>query len=154
MNFNIDLLAGSRVECRRPGTGNSHQMVVTFPTTVTVGGVTVSSKDNQATATRTVNGAVVTVDLANVSNDQTLEVTLTNVSDSMSTGDVPIQLPVLLGDTTGDRFVNSGDVTQTKNRSGQTVTTTNFRSDVTTDGTINSGDALVVRGRSGTALDD
>jgi hypothetical protein len=58
----------------------------------------------------------------------------------------------LLGDTNGDRVVNSGDALQTRGRSGQATDATNFRSDVNTDGFVNSGDALFVRTRSGNSL--
>ncbi len=61
-------------------------------------------------------------------------------------------MSVLVGDTNGDRIVNSGDALQTRNRSGQATDTTNFRSDVNTDGFVNSGDSTVVRSRSGTFL--
>ena len=59
---------------------------------------------------------------------------------------------VLVGDTNGDGIVNAGDTLQTRSRSGQTTTATNFRSDVNLDGSINSGDQIVVRSRSGTVL--
>ena len=56
------------------------------------------------------------------------------------------------GDTTGDKFVNSGDALQTRNRSGQATDAINFRSDVNVDGFVNSGDSFIVRSRSGTFL--
>jgi hypothetical protein len=59
---------------------------------------------------------------------------------------------VLLGDSNGDGFVNSGDAVQTRGRSGQAAGATNFRSDVNADGFINSGDTLSVRSRSGTSI--
>jgi hypothetical protein len=59
---------------------------------------------------------------------------------------------VLIGDTNGDGFVNSGDSQQTKNRSGSLADATNFRSDVNVDGTINSGDSTIVKARAGTFL--
>ncbi len=59
---------------------------------------------------------------------------------------------LLVGDTNGDGFVNTGDALQTRNRSGQATDATNFRSDVNTDGVVNSGDTTAVRSRSGTAL--
>ena len=59
---------------------------------------------------------------------------------------------VLVGDTTGDRSVNSADISQTKSQSGQAVTTSNFREDVTADGSINSADISLVKSKSGTAL--
>ena len=40
----------------------------------------------------------------------------------MGTGDVSVPMGVLIGDTNGDRFVNSGDALQTRNRSGQEPT--------------------------------
>ena len=148
-SFDIDLLTGSRVECRRPGARSSHQMVVSFPQPVTVGSVMVSSKDNAATGFANTSGNEVIVNLANVADGQTLVVTLINVSDGSATGNVPIQMPILLGDSNGDRVVNSGDAQQTRNRSGQETSATNFRSDYNVDGTINSGDATIVRNRSG-----
>ncbi len=54
--------------------------------------------------------------------------------------------------TTGDRVVNSGDATHTRNRSGQPISETNFRADVNADGLLNSGDAGIVRNQSGTAI--
>ncbi len=48
--------------------------------------------------------------------------------------------------------VNSGDILQTRNRSGQATDATNFRSDVNLDGFVNSGDTLFVRTRAGTSL--
>jgi hypothetical protein len=63
-----------------------------------------------------------------------------------------VNMGVLIGDTSGDRFVNTGDALQTRNRSGQATDATNFRSDVNADGFVNSGDTTAVRARSGTAL--
>jgi hypothetical protein len=56
---------------------------------------------------------------------------------------------MLLGDSNGDGTVNSGDATQTRNRSGQTASATNLRSDANCDGAVNGGDATIVRARSG-----
>ena len=90
-----------------------------------------------------------TIPLTNVANAQTINVTLNNVNGSTN---MTIPMRVLIGDTNGDGFVNSGDAQQTRNRSGQTTDATNFRSDVDADGFINSGDTTIVRARSGTAL--
>jgi len=54
-----------------------------------------------------------------------------------------------VGDTNADGAVNSGDSTQTRNRSGQSTDAINFRSDVNTDGAVNSGDSFLVRSQSG-----
>ena len=62
------------------------------------------------------------------------------------------QWGLLIGDTTGDRYVNAGDIGQTKSQSGNPVTGSNFREDVTVDGSINAGDIGLVKSKSGTAL--
>ena len=151
--FDIDLLAAPpQTECRSGGAGENYQVIVTFARSVTVGAFWVASGDGRATATATVAGAVVTVDLAQVANLQMAMITLVNVNDGVSAGDVAIPFRVLFGDTNGDRVVNSGDVLQTRNRAGGPAGSTNFRSDVNTDGAVNSGDTLVVRSRAGTSL--
>jgi hypothetical protein len=91
----------------------------------------------------------VTVNLTDVRDAQTLSIKLNNVNDGVGLGDVTIPMSVLLGDTSGDRFVNSADATQTRNHSGETTDASNFRADVNADGFVNSADATVVRARSG-----
>ena len=152
--FDIDLprtgLAG--IECRSGGVGGNYQVVVTFDTTVTVGGVSVVSINGQAGATQTVNDSVVTVNLSAVANVQTIGITLTNVSNGVAAGDIFVPMGVLVGDTNGNGFVNAGDALQTRSRAGQSADATNFRSDVNADGSINSGDTAAVRSRAGTTL--
>ena len=58
----------------------------------------------------------------------------------------------LLGDVSGNRVVNSTDVSNVSGQSGVPVTASNFRSDVTLNGAINSADVTTVSGRSGTNL--
>ena len=87
--------------------------------------------------------------LTNVANAQTLTLTLFSASDGANTNNVAVPMSVLVGDTNGDRFVNSGDALQTRSRSGQGTNATNFRSDVNADGVINSGDTTAVRAKSG-----
>ena len=89
-----------------------------------------------------------------MTNAQQLSVNLNDVQDTMGNQSPSITgiVKVLIGDTTGDTFVNAGDALQTRNRSGQGANAGNFRSDVNTDGFVNSGDTTVVRSRSGTAL--
>lgn len=94
------------------------------------------------------------MNLAGVTNAQYLTVRLTNVHDSAGNGSnaVSASMGVLIGDTNGDDFVNSADISQTKSQSGQTVGESNFREDVNTDGFINSADISSVKSKSGTAL--
>ena len=86
------------------------------------------------------------IPLTNVTSQQTIQVRLNGVTGG---GSVTIPMGVLVGDGTGDGFVNAGDTTQTRNRSGQGTDATNFRSDVNEDAVINSGDVTIVRSRSG-----
>ena len=59
---------------------------------------------------------------------------------------------VLVGDTTGNGFVNSSDVVQTKSQSGHPVTVSNYREDVTANGTIDSADIALVKSFAGTGI--
>jgi hypothetical protein len=162
--FGIDLpLAYSLgVECRRntgadttgPNVGHDHEVILTFPTTVTVGDASVTSNNSadSPTATAHVSSNVITVDLHNIPNARRLTITLSSVSDGANTNDVSIPMGVLLGDTTGDGSVNSADISQTKSQSGHAVTSSNFREDVTVDDSLNSADISLVKSKSGTAL--
>ena len=152
--FDIDLLAVAppRTECRIGGAGESYQLVVTFANPVTVAAVSVTSINNMATATQSVSGAIVTIDLAAVANAQTAEITLLGVDDGIRTGNVVVPFRVLLGDTTGDGSVTATDISQVKSQSGQTVTASNFRTDVNATGSINASDLGLVKSKSGTQL--
>jgi len=131
-------------------TGGAHTIVVTFANPVTVGGAAVTTGTGSATAS--VAGNVVTINLTGVTNVQRLGVTLSSVNDGTNLGSIMIPMGILIGDTNTDGSVNAGDTLQTRGRSGQTANPTNFRSDVNVDGTINSGDQIAVRSRSGTSL--
>ena len=153
--FDVDLLTAvpPRTECRTGGAGGNHQVVVTFPNPVTVTDVSVTSIDNMATATQSVSGAEVTVELADVSNAQRAGITLLGVSDGLNTGDVFVPMSVLAGDTTGNGFVTASDIGQTKGQSGQAVSASNFRTDVTANGgSITASDIGLVKSKSGTQL--
>ncbi len=166
--FDVDLpLTGTTgVECRSGGATNDYTMVVTFVGNVTVTG----SPQAQVTSGMgcvggggtcipegpvSVSGNVVTIGLTNVTDQQTLNVTLNGVNSASSDEpavNVVIPMSRLLGDTTGNRSVNAGDVSQTKGRLGQTVTSANFRADVIANGSINAGDISVVKANSGHAV--
>lgn len=98
------------------------------------------------------DGKTVTVNLAGVTNVQTITVTLSNVNDGTVMNNVSMQMGFLIGDTTADRAVNTHDVNQTKARVGQPVTISNFRSDVTADGFIKTPDVSLVKAKKGTVL--
>ena len=85
-----------------------------------------------------------------VIDPQVLEITATNVSDGSQTiNPDPVAVGFLIGDTTGNRCVNSSDIAQTKSKSGQSVDSTNFRTDLNHDGAIDASDISLVKSRSG-----
>ncbi len=154
--FDVDLpLSGNvGIEDRSGGTTGKHKVVITFPVPVNVSSISVTkgSGGTGSIASASVSGSVVTVNLTNVSNAQTLIINLNGVDDGTNTANVSVPMGVLAGDTTADKFVNSADIAQTKSQSGQTLTPFNFREDVTVDGNLNSADIAFVKSKSGTAL--
>ncbi|MEO7723098.1 MAG: hypothetical protein ABIU29_00185 [Chthoniobacterales bacterium] len=151
--FDIDLpLVGSTgIECRTGGTGGNYQVVFTFDGPISLTNATVTAPLGGSVTDFSASGSVVTVNLQNITNAQTVTVTLIGLSGAVS-GTVALPMGVLLGDTTADSAVNSADIGQTKSRSGQIVGAGNFRSDVTVDGNLNSADIGLVKSKSGTAL--
>jgi hypothetical protein len=159
-SFDIDLpLSGTPgVECRIDGAAvGAYTLVFKFePALASVGGAAVTS------GTGSVGSRMVDPDdahnyivhLTGVTNQQTITVTLTNVNDSAghTSAAVSVSMALLLGDVTGNRTVNSTDVSQAQFESGHPVTNDNFRADVTANGTINSSDVSTVQAQSGTGL--
>jgi hypothetical protein len=149
--FDVPLpLTGSLgIECR--STAGNQTMIVTFANTVTLTGASVTCGVGSV-GSFSASGAQVTVNLTGVANAQRITVTLANVNDGTTVGDVAIPMGVLAGDTNGNGTVNAGDVSQTKGQSGQAVTGANFRTDVNANGSINAGDIGLVKAQSGTGL--
>ncbi len=152
--FDVDLpLSGNPgIECRTGGASGDYQVVVTFPKAVTFNSAAVTSGTGSVTSTSGSGTPAVTLNLTGITNAQTIAVTLAGVNDGTNTLDVSVPMSVLVGDTTADTFVNSGDIAQTKSQSGTSVTGSNFREDVNADGNLNSGDIGLVKSKSGTAL--
>ena len=151
--FDVDLPESGTpgIECRSGGLTNEYAIVFTFKNNVTVQGATVTSGTGNANSF-SIAGNVVTVNLTGVTTAQTIVVMLANVSDGTNTINVQATMNVLVGDTNGDGFVNSADISQTKSQSGNDVTQSNYREDVNVDGFINSADISLVKSQSGTAL--
>ncbi len=147
-DINLPLTGNLGVEPRTGGASGDHQIVVTFPAPVTLSQAQVTFGIGSVSSLSVI-GSEVTINLTGVANAQTVTVTLFAVNNAT---DVALPMSVLLGDTNTDRVVNSGDVLQTRSRSGQAIDAANFRSDVNADGFVNSGDTTVVRSRSGTSL--
>jgi dockerin type I repeat protein len=159
-DVNLPLSGPPGIECRGGGSATGdYTIVVNFLANVSVDGspqATVTSgigtigsggADNGGKVITT--GNVVTIPLTNVTNAQTINVTLNNVNGSTN---VTIPMRVLIGDVNGNGTVNATDVGQTKSCVGQAVSATNFRCDVNAGGAINAADVSVVKFESGTGL--
>jgi hypothetical protein len=154
--FDVNIgLDGRGIEPRNASNG-AYSLVFTFsnPLTAVVGASTSNGSGVIETATIGANPQEFIVNLTGVANAQTLNVSAIQLQDTFeqTSNGAAVAFSVLIGDVNGDRAVNSGDATATRNRSGQQTTSTNARADLNTDGAINSGDASIVRSRSGTAI--
>ncbi len=153
--FDIDLpLVGSTgIECRNDGS-NNHQIVFRLlaPATFTGAIATPGNGGTASVASTSTSGNDVIVNLTNVSDRQTLMVTLQNVTINGGTANVSVPVGILAGDAIGNGSVNSSDVGQAKSLSGQNTNGANFRNDVTVNGTINSSDVGLIKSKSGNTL--
>ena len=153
-NFDVNLpLSGSPgIECRNGGVTGDYQVVFTFASPVTFISAVVTAGTGSVSSASGSGTTIVTANLTGVANAQQITVTLQGVNDGTGTGDVSVQMGVLVGDTTGNGTVNASDIGQTKAQSGQAVTGSNFRTDVNVSGSINASDVSLVKSKSGTAL--
>jgi uncharacterized delta-60 repeat protein len=140
------------VECR--SSGGNHTLVITFNNTVVSGNAAVTSGIGSVAGSPIFAGNTMSVNLTGVTDVQQITVTLSNVTDIFSQvlPDTPVSVNMLIGDTTGNRTVNAGDVAQTKGQSGQPVGAGNFRNDVNVSGSTNAGDVAQVKANSGHTL--
>jgi len=157
-DFDITLPASGppAIECRSGGASNAFTLVYTLGGNISATG-TASVRQGTATpGTPTLgpNANQITVPLTGVTNAQHLIVTLNGVHDASGAilDNLVARMDVLTGDTTGDGFVDSADIAQTKSQSGKAVTSTNFREDVNVDNFLDSADIALVKSKSGTAL--
>jgi N-acetylneuraminic acid mutarotase len=147
------------IECRSGGGTNDYTMVITFSSTITVNGNpqavvtggtgTIGSNGVSNGGVVQVSGNIVTIPLTNVANAQTIQVTLYGVNGSTN---FTIPMRILIGDTNGNGTVNASDVSQTKSRVGQQISSSNFRSDVNANGYIDAADIAMIKAALGTSL--
>ena len=118
------------------------------------GTANVTSGIGSVAGTPGLSGNTMTVELTGVANAQKITVTLSGLMDSsaQTLSDTPVSMNVLIGDTNGNKAVNSSDVSQTKQQSGLSVTSTNFRSDVNVSGSITASDIAQVKANTGHAV--
>lgn len=142
-----------------PRGGSNCQIVFTFPAPVTIEHAAVApasqgTANMEGPAAMSSDGKTAILSLTNVSNAQTITITLNGVNDGSSTRDFSVAMTMLVGDTNGDGAVNSSDALQTRNFSGEITDARNWRCDVNGDGIINSADALIVRSHSGSGVSE
>jgi hypothetical protein len=144
--FEVNLpLAGSPgIECRTGGAGGNHDVVFKFGAPVTFTGTATCAGNPATTSTA---GSEVTVHCTGISKAQTVPVALNTTA-----GNFTVIMGVLLGDVNANHIVNSSDISQTKTKSGQAVSQSNFREDVTVNSVINSSDISTVKSMSGIAI--
>ena len=150
------------IECRRntgtdssgPNAGHDHEVVVTFPRAVTVGGVSVTTGNSTdtPTATSSVSSNIVTVDLHNIPNARRLTIALSNVSDGTNTNDVDIPMGVLFGDVNGSGRVDATDVSLVRQQTLQTIGSSNFQEDIDLSDRIDATDVAIARQQTLTSL--
>jgi hypothetical protein len=148
----LPLTGNVGVECRSGGGTNAYQMIIDFPTTVTVGSASVTSGTGMVSSFSGSGTSQITVNLTGVTDAQRITMTLHNVNNGTTTGDVPVSMGVLIGDVNGNASVNASDVSLTKSQVGQTVSGSNFREDVNVNGTISATDVALVKSDVGHAL--
>ena len=150
-DINLPLTGTAGVECR--SSAGFHTLVFTFTNDVVSGAAAVTSGTGLA-GSPTFAGQSMTVNLSGVADVQKITVTLSNVTDNFAQvlPNTAVSVNMLVGDTTGNKAVNSSDVSQTKLQSGIVVSQTNCRQDVTANGVINSSDVSLVKLRSGSGL--
>src|SRR5438093_12892071 len=131
----LPLIGNVGVECRSGGATNDYQMIVNFASAVTVESASVTSGTGMVSSFSGSGTSQITVNLTGVTNVQRITVTLHNVNDGTTTGDVPVSVGVLVGDVNGNAAVNASDVSLTKAQVGQLVSGSNVREDVNARGT-------------------
>jgi hypothetical protein len=151
-DINLPLDGSSGVECR-DGAGN-HRLVLTFTNPVVSGTASVTSGTGSVSGSPTFSGNTMTVNLTGVTNPQSIDLTLTSVTDSSSQV-LPtrvLTVKFLVGDVNGNKTVSASDIAEIKSRSGAVLNGTNFKDDLNLSGTINATDLGQVKGASGNTV--
>jgi hypothetical protein len=132
--------SGTRgIECRN--SGGNYTLVFTFPNSLTncgsasIGSAAMGPNPNQCS-----------VSLTGVADQQYITVTLTGVVDATGgTGNAAGIMGVLVGDVNASGRVDAADVSFVRQRTLQTLTTSNFRADLNASGRIDAADVSIAR---------
>ena len=154
--FDIDLLPpAAGIECRSGGAGGNHQVVITFSAPVTVTDATVTPGPGGTASlilAPSANHNEVIASLSNVSNAQTITITLLGVSDGNTTANVSIPMGILLGDVTASGRVKGGEVFLFTPQILPPQNLPTFREDVNVSGRIDGTDVSIARQQNFTFL--
>jgi len=139
------------VECRA---GSAVTLVATFDKDIVTCDAVVASGAASLAEGSTAFGKDVTVKLADVSDIQTLQINLENVTASdgsvLPTG--VLRIKMLTGDVNGSSAVNVLDGAKVKSVAGKPVAANNFWYDIDANGELNSLDTSATTQRSGNSL--
>jgi hypothetical protein len=159
--INLPLTGPVGIECRTGAVSGDYQIIVTFAQPITFSSAAVTSGTGSVSSTSISrpasllglpSGTQVTIDLAGVTNLQTIVVALFDVNDGANSGDDGIRMGMLLGDVTGNGSVTGSDVNLCKAQVGAALLPTNFRNDVNATGSITGSDVNVVKAHVGDVL--
>jgi hypothetical protein len=155
--YDIDLpLTGvAGIECRSGGSNGDYALVFTFADRlVSVGGAGVTSGTGSVanSGIDSSDPRHYLVNLTNVSNAQTITVTLFGVNDGTNTGEVAVEMGLLIGDVNASGRVDAADVSLVRQQALQPVTSSDFRADINATGRIDAADVSVARQQTLTSL--
>lgn len=150
--FDVNLPLTTPVGIEDRADGGNYSLVLTFDRPVQSGSASVSGIGTSGVPI--FSGSTMTIPLSGVADQQTVAVTVNNVTGTNG-GVLPsatVNVGFLIGDTSGDGIVGSNDISQTKGQSGIPETNANFREDVNNDGVITGSDVSLVKSKSGNGL--
>jgi hypothetical protein len=150
----IDYVSGApSTEPRNLGTDTDHVIVLSFDQNISTNVVPTSAK----LRTYTVQGVLMTIYLANVTNASCETIHLSGVEGNdvlrirFLVGDIAPLFPIgEFASGTGNGTVNSVDLGIVRSKFGQTVNSSNFRADLDRNDTLNAVDLGIVRSKFGT----
>ena len=156
-SFDVDLpLSGNiGIECRvGQGTNsNDHQVVVNFPTAISLVGTPMVSSGTGLVTTAIASGNQVFINLTGVANAQRIAISMT-INDGVNTGPVVVPMGLLLGDVNSSGRVDGTDVSLVRQENFQPLTQDppTFREDIDASGRVDGTDVSIARQQSFTIL--
>lgn len=135
-----------------PRTGPTHQFVFTYDKALSA--ATAAVTEGTATASSSIVGSTVVVNLTGVTNKQYVTVTLSSVAstDGGTGGTGVARVGFLLGDVNQSRVVLLSDLVLVNAQLAKLVTSANFLKDVNANGTLTVGNIIITNANLAKAL--